>query len=171
MKYLLLFLLFYSFSSYSQKSKEEIYYQYEQKENKTIDIKFHTQVDWKIENENNWGSFMWHVIRTLKPDQNNDYWYYVYLYSNSYFNKLDENGNYQKAITYISDLHVYMTEYNSNNIPSKVYEYYVPYTTCDHYIELDPLLYVAVFSSKSKINTFNIKFGECTPYYNTKIKK
>lgn len=167
---LILFLLMYSFSLYSQKSKEDIYYQYEQ-EQQIKELKFHTQVDWTIENENEWGSFMWSVIRTYTTDSEGNYWYYVYLFSNSFFNKIDENGNYQKAITYISDLHVYMTEYNSNTRPIRVYDYYIPYTTCDHYEELDPKLYVAVFSSKSKINTFSVKFDECSPFHDSKLKK
>ncbi|NPV13088.1 MAG: hypothetical protein HPY57_15080 [Ignavibacteria bacterium] len=172
MKRTLLFLLMLIcfFSTYSQKNKKEIYYQYKQKELKH-DLKFHTQVDWITENENEWGSFMWCVIRTYNSDKNGNYWYYVYFYSNSFFNKVDEKGNYQKAITYISDIHIYMTEYNLNGKPIVVYDYHKPYIICDHHEYLDPSLYVAFFSSKSKINTFKIKFDKCYPFHDTKIKK
>jgi len=170
MKYLFIIILFLSsLLVMSQKTKEDVYYQYEQKQT-SIGIKFHTQVDWTTENENEWGSFKWCVIRTYRTDNDGVYWYYVYLYSNSFFNIKDRNEQYQKAITYISDLHVYMTDY-CNNVPVMVYDYYIAYTTCDHYKELDPALYVAVFSSKSKINTFGVKFSECSPFHDSKLKK
>jgi len=168
MRYLLIIVLFLcSLTLFAQKSKEEIYYQYEKTKEVKEEIKFHTQKDWTTENLDKWGSFMWMVIRTLKPDVNGNYWYYVYFYSNSFMNQQNSDGSYKKAISYITELHVYMMIHNMEGKVVQVYDYYEPYITCD-YGEIDSGKYVAVFSSKSNTNKFNVKFKECTPFAESK---
>lgn len=171
MRYIFILMLFLcSLTVFAQKTKEDVYYQYEQIEQqiKKEELKFYTQKNWTIENKDQWGSFMWMVIRTEKIDANGDYWYYVYFYSNSFYNQQNNDGTYKKAITYITDLHVYMTEYNNDGRPLVVYDYYEPYITCDHNDKVDPDSYVAVFSSKFRYNKFDIKFAECTPFNESK---
>jgi len=152
----ILFLILLPIFSLAQK---ENYYQH----NTEKQIRFYKHKDWTLENEGEWGSFYWKIIRSSK-DSDDYYWYYVYLYSNSYFNT-KTNNEYDKAITYIKNMVITMYIYKNkkdkliyiNNIPIKL-----PYVVCDY--KLDESLYVAYFYSTSKYNSFNLKFEGATAF-------
>lgn len=65
-------------------------------------------IGWKIEREGYWGSFWWKVTR---QKQGVNYYYTVYVFSNSYFNQLDQQRNYKKAITKISGCIVWAEDF------------------------------------------------------------
>jgi len=63
---------------------------------------------WRCENEGYWGSFWWKVTKQ-KVDGN--YYYIVYVFSNSFFNLKDNYGNYKRAITKVNDCRVWVQDY------------------------------------------------------------
>ena len=121
--------------------------------------------NWVVENESQWGSFYWCVTRTTNSDVNGKYWYYVYASSNSLFNR-KVNGKYERAITYVRNVNVYMDEYKIND-----YGYVVNFNTvnvnlshftCDYNVNSN--YYIAYFWSYKKYNKFRLTFDRATPY-------
>lgn len=125
------------------------------------------QQNWKVENEGEWGSFYWSVARTQYPDLHGKYFYYVYFYSNSYFNTKSDNVNYDRASTYINKINITMHEYRvgayGNFEHYNKVSVYVPGFTCEWYH--DERYYVAYFWSYSASNRFKITYGDVSPYY------
>jgi hypothetical protein len=120
-----------------------------------------THKDWTIENEGQWNSFYWGVTKTQYPDVYGNYYYYIYFFSNSFFNtKVNDGVNYDKASTYIRGINVIMYE-NTNSINNKVVVN-IPYLTCDwgH----DPNYYGAWFYSSETDNNFTITFTKASAY-------
>ena len=144
--------------SFSQ--TKENYYQ----QNTNKEIKFKSHKDWTLENEGEWGSFYWKVIGSSK-DKDGFYWYYVYLYSNSLFNT-KTNGEYDKAITYIKNINIYMYIYHKDKQGNLIYTNKIsvdlPYVICDY--ELEESMYVAYFYSISRYNSFKLKFDDATSF-------
>jgi hypothetical protein len=106
--------------------------------------------DWKVENEGEWASFYWGVSRSNYPDYQGKYYYYVYFYSNSYFNTKADGYNHDKAITYIRNIKLYMYQYkyvNGKKYKYNTIEVELPYHTCDWFH--DPSVYAAWFWSYS----------------------
>lgn len=124
---------------------------------------------WKIENEGQWGSFYWTVVRTKYRDANGKYWYYVYAASNSLFNKKSDGYNYDKAITYVRNVNIYMYEYKMYSNGSKHHFNTVTvnlsHFTCDYYV--NPNYYIAYFWSYRIHNKFKLTFDKATPYDNS----
>jgi len=121
------------------------------------------QQNWKVENETSWGSFRWAVIRSEEKDSEGYYWYYVYFSSNAYFNKIVD-GKYVKAIAYVEDITLTMYSYKDEYM----YQIDVPYAVCEHYPEIDPLLYVAYFYAKTKYGVFKLKYSDSSAYLESK---
>lgn len=121
------------------------------------------QQEWKIENAGEWGSFFWGVERTTFPNENGLYYYYVYFYSNSLFNSDNDNdGQLDKAITYIKDPTLYMYEYTPNGKMYNVVKVPINYIICDYSYNTDQ--YSAYFYSRSKYNTFKVQFNSAWAY-------
>lgn len=125
-----------------------------------------TQQGWKVENEGYWGSFYWNVLRTVNPDFQGKYGYYIYFFSNSYFNSKSDGYNYDKASTYIRNIDITMRDYKPsyNNklvMSSKVY-LNLPSFTCDWFYE--PNYYGAVFWSYYPYAKFTITFDEASAF-------
>ena len=119
---------------------------------------------WKTENPNDWGSFHWKVMRT-KEKVDGWYLYYVYFYSNSYFNNKTDNINYDKAITYIFNVNIIMDEYN-NEIFYNKYNIRLNYVVCDYTLDT----YSAYFWSSSKTNKFFISYDNASAFDKSQIK-
>lgn len=125
-----------------------------------------THKNWTIENEGQWGSFYWGVTRAQTVDSYGNYYYYVYFFSNSFFNtKVNDGVNYDKASTYIRNINVTMLEniYNPNaQIINNKVVVNIPYLTCDW--NHDPNYYGAWFYSTNPNNTFTITFSKASAY-------
>ena len=125
-----------------------------------------THQDWKIENAGQWSSFYWGVSRTQYPDFQGKYYYYVYFYSNSYFGTKSRDGaNYDRAITYIRDVRIYMDEYmyaNGRTAKFNTVSVSSPYITCDWVTNQNQ--YAAWFYSFQPYNRFYITFGKASAY-------
>jgi len=128
-----------------------------------------TQQDWKIENEGQWGSFYWSVVRTNSRDANGKYWYYVYAASNSLFNSKSNGYDYDKAITYVRNVNIYMYEYKMYKDGSKTHfntvNVNLSHFTCDYKVDLN--YYIAYFWSYREYNKFKLTFDKVTPYDNS----
>lgn len=121
------------------------------------------QQEWKIENAGEWGSFYWGVERITYPNENGLYYYYVYFYSNSLFNTDKNNdGQLDKAITYIKEPTLYMYEYRSDGTMYNVVNFPVSYIICDY--SYDVKRYSVYFYSHSKYNTFKVQFNSAWAY-------
>lgn len=124
-----------------------------------------THRNWKVENEGQWGSFYWTVVRTKYRDVNGKYWYYVYSASNSLFNS-KTNGSYDRAITYVRNVNIFMDEYKK--LPNGTLQYFNTVTvnlshfTCDY--KVDQNHYIAYFWSYREYNDFRLTFDKATPY-------
>jgi hypothetical protein len=118
--------------------------------------------DWKVENQGQWGSFYWGVTRTQYPNYQGLYFYYVYFYSNSYFNSKADGINYDKASTYISNVDVVMKTYTLDYYGKLIWRgnllVELPYISCDW--NYNPNIYGAWFSSPSPYNKFIITFDK-----------
>lgn len=140
MKYILIFLLVF-FASFSHAQ--------------TI-----THQDWKIENVGQWGSFYWGVSRTAYPDNYGKYYYYVFFYSNSYMPTKSRDGvNYDKAITYIADVRIFMDEQinmNGKIMKFNTVEVNSPSISCDWIVNQG---HSAWFYSSQPYNRFRITYG------------
>lgn len=124
-----------------------------------------TQQDWKVVNEGHWGSFYWGVTRTVNTDAYGRYYYYVYCYSNSFFNSKRDGINYDKASTYIRGVHIQMEEYKYDSSGLKYFNTVkldIPYYTCDW--AHDPNVYVAYFWSYHPYNKFYLTFDEASAF-------
>lgn len=150
----LLFIFFIPFLTFSQNQKQQTYLHNDI--NIFVDLK-----PWTIENEGEWGSFYWKVIRT-KTNVDGYFWYYVYFYSNSLLR--DSNGTIYKAVTYITDLNI--TMYQIHN--GKHYYKTIPfsYISCDY--ELGT--YKAWFSSTNPNNTFKVTYSGVSAFSYSKYK-
>lgn len=126
-----------------------------------------TQIDWAIENPNQWGSFYWAVTREPQPNLEGRYFYYVYFYSNSLFNTKSDGVNYDRASTYIRGINIQMEEriknpHGNDYITYNVYNLQIPYFTCDYYF--DKYNYVAYFYSASPFNNFKVTFDKASAF-------
>lgn len=162
---LFILLLFLSTSLFAQQQqqKEQAYYQ-----PKVEEIGFVVQQNWKLENPQSWSSFYWQVIRTDRKDANGYFWYYVYLYSNSYFNIKNSDDKYIKAVTYITDVNIMI--YHSYK--SKIYKeesYFIPHAVCDH--KLDNRNYLIYFNSMSDESIISLEYGTIDAYSASNIQK
>lgn len=123
-----------------------------------------THQDWKTENGGNWNSFHWGVTRTQYPDYQGKYYYYIYFYSNSFFNtKNKDRINYDKAITYIRNVSVTMDEYMFNGGRTNKFNSVTvnsPYITCDWNMGY----YIMWFYSFQPYNRFNIRYDKISAY-------
>ena len=156
------------FSQTEQKIKET-YYQYEVEED-VDEMTFIFHQDWKIEASDSWGSFMWCVIRSENKDADGYYWYYIYISSNAYFNRIT-NGEYQKAIAYIQNININMYTWNGHKDDyESTYNLEIPYATCDHG-EVDPSSYIAYFYSTKKHTKFTLKYESTSAYDNSKTNE
>lgn len=151
----LLFIFFIPFLTFSQKEQTYLH------NNNKNEIVFVDQQPWLLENEGQWGSFYWKVIRT-ETKVDNYYWYYVYFYSNSLLR--DSYGTIHKAVTYISDLNIIMYQKYNGQFYSKT----VPFTyiICDYEVGT----YKAWFSSINPYNTFKITYSGVSAYSYSKFK-
>lgn len=113
--------------------------------------------NWTVENQGEWGSFYWQVLRV---QNNNIFYYYVYTHSNSYYRTKSDGANYDRAITYIRDFNVIMTERNRYGAIYNTIVINVPYVSVDH----ERSAPVAWFWSYSPYNHFSVKFDDATPY-------
>jgi len=52
-----------------------------------------SHTEWILENGGQWGSFYWKVDRTIVPNNNGVYWYYLYFYSNSLLASEDQGSS------------------------------------------------------------------------------
>lgn len=93
----------YSQKQYQNQSAEQSKYGY--KSEKPTEIVY---AKWRSQLPGYWGSFYWKVMKR-KVDKN--YYYSVYVWSGSYFNEVDNYGNYRKAITKITDCKVWAQDY------------------------------------------------------------
>lgn len=121
--------------------------------------------NWKVENEGSWASFYWGVSRTNYPDYYGKYYYYVYFYSNSYFNTKGDGYNYDKAITYIRNINLYMDEYktvNGKNYKFNTVKVNLPYHTCEWMH--DPSVYGAWFWSYSPVVKIKITYDKVSAF-------
>jgi len=125
-----------------------------------------THQKWKVENKGEWGSFYWGVTRAEYPDYNGKYFYYVYCYSNSYFNSKRDNYNYDKATTYISGINLSMKEYKTDYYGTLKYsttvDVHIEYATCDW--THAPKYYVAWFTSTSPYNKFYFNYKKASAF-------
>lgn len=121
--------------------------------------------NWKVEHGGEWASFNWCVSRTKIPDYQGKYYYYVYFFSNSYFDTKSNGRDYDKASTYIKNVGVVMNEYRFKygnlewvgSVPLKT-----PGYTCEWaYI---PEYYVFWFSSYSPYNKFILSYGKVSAW-------
>jgi hypothetical protein len=123
-----------------------------------------THQDWRTENGGNWNSFNWGVTRTQYPDFQGKYYYYIYFYSNSFFNSKNRDRiNYDKAITYIRNVNVTMDEYMFYNGRTNKFNSVTvnsPYITCDWNMGY----YVMWFYSFQPYNRFNIRYDKISAY-------
>lgn len=126
-----------------------------------------THQNWELENEGEWGSFHWAVNRTINPDTHGGYYYYVYFYSNSYFNtKLMDGVNYDRASTFITNINVYMNEYSKNTNGKLVWynKIMIPIrgVVCDWVF--DESYYTAYFYSYSSYCKFRLTYAGASAY-------
>jgi hypothetical protein len=133
-----------------------------------------TQVDWTIENKDEWGSFYWAVTREAKPNPEGKYFYYVYFYSNSIFNSKSDGIHYDKASTYIRDIDITMFEYGLSGsgeeyVLYNTFKLEIPYFTCDY--SYDKKQYVAYFYSYFPYNNFDITFEKASAFDYSIYKK
>lgn len=123
------------------------------------------QQEWRVENGGQWGSFYWNVIRTVNQDFQGKYGYYIYFFSNSYFNSKSDGYNYDKASTYIKNIDITMRDYSYYNgkfmMTGKIY-LNLPGFTCDWYYE--PNYYGAVFWSYNPYAKFSITFDKADAF-------
>lgn len=123
-----------------------------------------THQDWRTENGGNWNSFNWGVTRTQYPDYQGKYYYYIYFYSNSFFNtKNRDRINYDKAITYIRNVNVTMDEYMFYNGRTNKFNSVTvnsPYITCDWNSDY----YIMWFFSYQPYNRFYIRYDKISAY-------
>jgi len=123
------------------------------------------QQNWRLENEGEWDSFYWSVLRTNQTDFQGKYGYYIYFFSNSYFNSKSDGYNYDKASTYIRDIDIVMKDYNyvygKKVMTSKIF-LNLPSFTCDWYC--DPNYYAATFWSYNPYGRFTITFGKASAF-------
>ena len=122
------------------------------------------QQNWKVENEGQWSSFYWSVVRADQADAQGRYFYYVYFHSNSYFNTKRDGVHYDKASTFIRNIRIQMSEYHLSSSPTPFNRVTVdiPYFTCDWFY--DPNYYVAWFYSSSPYNKFYITFEKASAF-------
>ncbi len=124
-----------------------------------------THQDWKIENAGQWGSFYWGVSRTVYPDAYGKYYYYVFFYSNSYMPTKNRDGfNYDRAITYIGDVRIFMDEQiNVNNRIMKfnTVEVIAPSISCDWLVNQG---HSAWFYSSQPYSRFYITYGRVSAF-------
>ena len=113
--------------------------------------------DWQIENEGEWGSFYWQPLRV---QQANVYYYYIFVHSNSYYRTKSDGRNYDKAVTYVRDLNITMSELNQYGAIYNAVTINVPYVSADH----ERGSPVAWFWSYSPHNQFSVTYNNATPY-------
>lgn len=122
-----------------------------------------THQNWVVQESGQWGSFYWKVERTINADNNGVYWYYVYFYSNSLFNSdVNNDGQLDKAITYIKSPTLYMYEY-SNGKHYNTVKFPMNFVMCDY--TYNPNQYTVYFASYSKHNTFGLTYSSVSPYH------
>lgn len=114
-----------------------------------------------VEQQNEWGSFVWRVMRL---EDRGVYYYYVYVHSNSYFRTKSDGINYDRAITYINNLNFYMYEIDNRGNRYNTVQVNVPYVMCDHQWTQKP---VAWFYSRSPYNNFAISYSGVSPWDNS----
>lgn len=124
------------------------------------------QQDWQVERPGEWASFNWGVTRVENADFNGKYYYYVYFFSNSYFNTKRDGLHYDKASTYIRGIKITMLEYKYDTY-GKPYVYNkvtvnVPYFTCDWFYSPDN--YAAWFWSYSPHAKFIITYDKVSAF-------
>lgn len=110
-----------------------------------------TYQDWRGEQLGQWGSFYWKVTRSQRPAGDGFYYYYVYFYSNSYFNEYNASGQYAKAITYAQNVNLQIM--GTNIIV------HLPYALADW-----EETYVAYFYYSMPNAIFSINYGNVYPY-------
>lgn len=120
----------------------------------------YTYKEWNVEDEGNWGSFWWKVDRTSHRQTDGYYYFYIYFSSNSYFNKIDNNGNYYKAISYIDNIHLYMNMQGKSPV----------YLNLQYQLVDWKKTQVAYFYSYAPNPTFYLKYASITPYDYSKVK-
>ncbi len=120
--------------------------------------------NWVAANKGEWGSFYWGVSKSNSITKDGKYYYYVYFYSNSYFNtKRNDGYNYDKASTYIRNVSVYMLEYKTpNGIKFNTVLVNLPFVTCDWFYDVN--LYGAWFWSYYPYNDFYITFDKASAF-------
>lgn len=122
-----------------------------------------TMQPWTIENQGQWGSFYWQVVRNDYPDQYGRYYYYVYFYSNSLFNTDRNNdGQLDKAVTYIKAPTLYMYEKDKDGNVLNTVTFPVSFVVCDYHYDMN--VYTAYFYSSSPYNSFGLTYQSVSPY-------
>jgi hypothetical protein len=121
--------------------------------------------NWTVENPGEWGSFYWAVTRSAYADSHGKYYYYVYFFSNSYFNTKSDGRTYDEASTYIKGVKIYMYEnrkYRNSLTLFNTVVVDIPGRTCDWVY--DQRAYGAWFYSTSPYNTFKITFQRASAF-------